>query len=192
MYCLPHGLSSRPGRFVELIGRTSRNPRFAGYLWSSRVPRYDPNSGLVVAGDTVFGMINNSDYRRLLKLMEMFSSPNDHEALAAMNAASKILSGVGLTWSEIVLPRQLMPTRADPTEALAVDVEQEERVNPPLGEATVEQMVRAVLESSNVDPNYKRDVYDYARIIKTGHLSAKQRADLQAMYNYGVLQGRKL
>ena len=109
-----------------------------------------------------------------------------------MNAASKILSGVGLTWSEIVLPRQLLPTRADPTEALAVDVEQEERVNPPLGEATVEQMVRAVLESSNVDPNYKRDVYDYARIIKTGHLSAKQRADLQAMYNYGVLQGRKL
>ena len=61
------------------------------------------------------------DYERLVKLIALLASDNDGEVLNAVAAASRILSGYGLDWTDVILPRRLMPIRASAAGDVAED-----------------------------------------------------------------------
>jgi hypothetical protein len=133
-------------------------------------------------------MITQDEYDRLLKLFGMLSSSNDGEVLNAIAAISRILNVHGLAWSDILLPRKLMPTRVDPSDAL--DTGEDANAPKPLGAASLEDMLTALMTSPNVSSDTRRDLRDYARALKAGRLTPTIRADIQAMYNYAILSGR--
>jgi hypothetical protein len=133
-------------------------------------------------------MITNDEYDRLIKLFSMLSSTSDGEVLNAVSAISRILNTHALSWSDIVLPRKLLPTRVDPSDALAAD--ESDNVRKSLGAASPQEMLDALLSSPNVSSDTRRDLRDYTRAIATGRLSSSNRADIQALYNYAILSGR--
>jgi hypothetical protein len=133
-------------------------------------------------------MITQDEYDRLLKLFGMLASNSDGEVLNAVSAISRILNVHGLAWPDILLPRKLMPTRVDPSDAL--EAGEDGTAPKPLGAASPTDMLNALMTSPNVSSDTRRDLRDYARSIKEGRLTPAMRADLQAMYNYAILSGR--
>ena len=132
------------------------------------------------------------DYERLVKLMALLASDNDGEVLNAVSAASRILNGYGLTWPDVVLPRRLLPVRVTAAEDLAVSDGVEDGSPPPLERATPAVMYRLIMASANVSADAKRDVRRHADAVRDGRITPAIRGELQTMYNYAVLRGRKI
>ncbi len=135
-------------------------------------------------------MMTNEDYERLRKLFGMLSSDSDGEVLNAVSAISRILNVYGITWSELLLPRKLVNVRVSSKDDLPL--EDSEQRPPGLAEASAQQMYAALMSSPNVDIETKRDIRDYRDAIENNRVSEKIRADLQAMYNYAILLGRRI
>jgi hypothetical protein len=135
-------------------------------------------------------MITQEDYDRLLKLLGMLSSSNDGEVLNAIGAISRILNTHGLDWRDIVLPRKLLPTRVVGVDSMAPGGDG----NAPksLGAASPREMVQALMASPNVSSDTRRDLRDYAQAIAQGRLTPSIRADIQALYNYAIMNGRQV
>jgi hypothetical protein len=131
------------------------------------------------------------DYERLVKLISMLSSESDGEVLNAVSAISRILNGYGLAWSDLLLPRKLMPVRANATEDLVEDQTDGGRP-PPLTEATPAVMYRHLMGSRNVSPDAKRDVRRHSTAISEGKVTPAIRGELQTMYSYAILNGHKI
>jgi hypothetical protein len=126
------------------------------------------------------------DYERLLKLVNMLGSDNSGEVSNATTAINRLLNAHGLAWSDIILPRKLLPVRANaPEEA---EDSATEAGPPPLGQATPQQMYDYLMASANVSPETKRDVREIGSKIKAGPLTPAVRGELQTMYNYAVLR----
>ena len=133
-------------------------------------------------------MITNDEYERLKKLFDMLSSNNDGEVLNAISAISRILNTHALSWSDIILPRKLLPTRVDPNESATG---RDTNAGPkPLADASPREMLNALLASPNVSSDTRRDLRDYGQAIAAGRLSPSIRADIQALYNYAIVGGR--
>jgi len=135
--------------------------------------------------------MSNQDYEKLVKLMSMLSSDSDGEVLNAVNAASRILNSYGLAWSDLVLPRKLLPARGNAREDLAPD-ETDPDTPPPLAEATPKVMYRFLMASANLSSDAKRDVRRHLGAIKAGKITPTIRGELQTMYNYAILHGRSI
>ncbi|NQW11012.1 MAG: hypothetical protein HQ481_14180 [Alphaproteobacteria bacterium] len=133
--------------------------------------------------------MNTSDYERLLKLVAMLGSTNDGEVLNAVAAASRVMNGYGLDWSDIVLPRKLLPVRANVTEDLPLDEEELADAPPPLDKATPKVMYELLLASNNVSSDVKRDIRRHFGAIRDGRITPAIRGELQTMYNYAILKG---
>jgi hypothetical protein len=133
------------------------------------------------------------DYERLLKLVALLGSDRDGEILNAVAAASRILNSYGLDWSDIVLPRKLLPVRASAAEDLA-DTGDEDGTSgpPPLDRATPAVMFRLLMASANVSADAKRDIRRHAEAIREGRVTPAIRGELQTMYTYAVLRGRPI
>lgn len=132
------------------------------------------------------------DYERLVKLMALLGSDSDGEVLNAVSAASRILNAYGLSWSDVVLPRKLLPVRASAAEDLAMSDEDGDGSPPPLAQATPAVMFRLLMASANVSTDAKRDIRRHADAIRDGRVTPAIRGELQTMYNYAVLRGRKI
>jgi len=132
------------------------------------------------------------DYERLVKLMALLGSDSDGEVLNAVSAASRILNAYGLSWSDVVLPRKLLPVRASAAEDLAMSDDDDDGSPPPLAQATPAVMFRLLMASTNVSTDAKRDIRRHADAIRDGRVSPAIRGELQTMYNYAVLRGRKI
>ena len=133
------------------------------------------------------------DYERLVKLIALLASDNDGEVLNAVAAASRILSGYGLDWTDVILPRRLMPIRA----SAAGDVAEDDDgtiggAPPPLDKATPLVMYRLLMASANVSADAKRDVRRLGEAIRDGRITPAMRGELQTMYTYAVLRGRPI
>ena len=135
-------------------------------------------------------MMTIEDHERLKKLFGMLSSDSDGEVLNAVSAISRILNVYGVTWSDLLLPRKLVKVRVAAVDDSPLD-ESEQRP-PGLAEATPQQMYNALMSSPIVDIETKRDIRDYREAIESNRVSEKIRADLQAMYNYAILLGRRI
>lgn len=133
-----------------------------------------------------------SDYERLVKLMALLGSDSDGEVLNAVSAASRILNTYGLSWSDLILPRKLLPVRASAAEDLAMVQDDADGSPPPLDRATPAVMYRLLLASANVSTDAKRDIRRHADAIREARVSPAIRGELQTMYNYAVLRGRKI
>ncbi|GHD47770.1 MAG: hypothetical protein RIF41_18425 [Polyangiaceae bacterium] len=133
------------------------------------------------------------DYERLLKLVALLGSDRDGEILNAVAAASRILNSYGLDWSDIVLPRKLLPVRASAADDLA-DTGDEDGTSgpPPLDRATPAVMFRLLMASTNVSADAKRDIRRHAEAIREGRVTPAIRGELQTMYTYAVLRGRPI
>ena len=136
-------------------------------------------------------MMTSSDYEKLLKLVNLLSSDQDGEALNAVKAAGRILNGHGLAWNEILLPRKLLPVRinpqdSSPTSGAAGDAP------PPLGQATLQQMLNLLMRGGNVPPDIKRELREHEQPIRENKLRSTIRGEIQAMYSYAVLHNRRL
>ncbi|SDF09952.1 MULTISPECIES: hypothetical protein [Thalassobaculum] len=138
--------------------------------------------------------MNAGDYERLLKLINMLGSDSDGEVLNATTAINRLLNAHGLAWSDILLPRKLLPVRANaPEEAdAAAPVDPETVGPPPLGQATPQQMYDLLLASGNVSVDAKRDIRRLADAIKGGRLTPSARGELQTMYNYAILRRTRI
>lgn len=135
-------------------------------------------------------MITQEEYDRLLKLFGMLSSSNDGEILNAIGAISRILNAHGLAWGDIVLPRKLMPTRVDSIDSINPG---DNTAGPKaLGAASPREMLQALMASPNVSSDTRRDLRDYAQAIAQGRLTPSIRADIQALYNYAIMNGRQV
>ena len=135
-------------------------------------------------------MITQEEYDRLLKLFGMLSSSNDGEILNAIGAISRILNAHGLAWGDIVLPRKLMPTRVDSVDSINP---RDPSAGPKaLGAASPREMLQALMASPNVSSDTRRDLRDYAQAISQGRLTPSIRADIQALYNYAIMNGRQV
>ncbi|WP_420565639.1 hypothetical protein [Thalassobaculum sp.] len=134
------------------------------------------------------------DYERLLKLINMLGSDSDGEVLNATTAINRLLNAHGLAWSDILLPRKLLPVRANAPEAAdaAAAVDPETAGPPPLGQATPQQMYDLLMASGNVSVDAKRDIRRLADAIKEGRLTPAARGELQTMYNYAVLRRTRI
>lgn len=133
------------------------------------------------------------DYGRLVKLMALLGSDRDGEVLNAVSAASRILNSYGLSWPEVVLPRKLLPVRASAAEDMAMsDDPAGDGSTPPLDRATPVVMYRLLMASANVSTDAKRDIRRHADAIREGRVTPAIRGELQTMYNYAVLRGRKI
>ncbi len=133
------------------------------------------------------------DYERFLKLVAMLGSDRDGEILNAVAAASRVLNSYGLDWSDIVLPRKLLPVRASAAEDLAESEEDDGASGPPpLDRATPEVMYRLLMASANVSADAKRDIRRHAAAIREGRVTPAIRGELQTMYTYAVLRGRPI
>ncbi|MEQ8867069.1 hypothetical protein [Thalassobaculum sp.] len=130
------------------------------------------------------------DYERLVKLVALMASDNDGEVLNAVAAASRVLNSYGLDWTDIILPRRLMPVRASAAEDLAADDDNgTDGSPPPIDKATPAIMFRYIMASANVSPDAKRDIRRHAGAIRDGRISPAIRGELQTMYTYAVLRG---
>lgn len=134
-------------------------------------------------------LMTQDQYDRLRKLISMLSSPSDGEVLNAVGAISRILNMHGLDWSELLLPRKLLPVRVASDDALDPASDDAEPVS--LGKATVQHMYQALMNSPNVSAETRRDLRDYAAEVKGGSVTPRTRADIQAMYNYAIV-GRRM
>lgn len=133
------------------------------------------------------------DYERLVKLMALLGSDSDGEVLNAVAAASRILNSYGLIWPDLVLPRKLLPVRASAAEDLAATEDAAaDGSPPPLDKATPAVMYRLLMASANVSSDAKRDIRRHADAIRDGRVTPAMRGELQTMYNYAVLRGRKI
>ncbi len=133
------------------------------------------------------------DYERLVKLIALLASDNDGEVLNAVAAASRILSGYGLDWTDVILPRRLMPIRASAAGDVAGD--EDDVVGgapPPLDKATPLVMYRLLMASANLSADTKRDVRRHGDAIRDGRITPAIRGELQTMYTYAVLRGRPI
>jgi len=133
-----------------------------------------------------------SDYERLVKLMALLGSDSDGEVLNAVSAASRILNTYGLSWSDLILPRKLLPVRASAAEDLAMAEDAGDGAPPPLDRATPAVMYRLLMASVNVSTDAKRDIRRHADAIREARVTPAIRGELQTMYNYAVLRGRKI
>ena len=131
--------------------------------------------------------MNTSDYERFIKLVAMLGSANDGEVLNAVAAASRIMNGYGLDWSDIVLPRKLLPVRANVTEDLQLDEDELDDAPPPLDKATPKVMYDLLMASNNVSTDVKRDIRRHIDAIRNGGVTPAIRGELQTMYNYACL-----
>ncbi len=133
------------------------------------------------------------DYERFLKLMALLASDQDGEVLNAVAAASRILNSYGLDWTDVILPRKLLPVRASAADDLAAGDDDEAASGPPpLDKATPEVMFRLLLASANVSADAKRDIRRHAEAIREGRVTPAIRGELQTMYTYAVLRGRPI
>lgn len=135
------------------------------------------------------------DYERLLKLINMLGSDSDGEVLNAAGAINRLLNAHGLAWSDILLPRKLLPVRANAPEdadAATETVDPESVGPPPLGQATPQQMYDFLMESGNVSVETKRDIRRHAEAVKNGRVTPAVRGELQTMYNYAVLRRTRI
>ncbi len=135
------------------------------------------------------------DYERLLKLINMLGSDSDGEVLNATTALNRLLNAHGLAWSDIILPRKLLPVRANAPEdadVAAAAFDSEPAGPPPLGQATPQQMYDLLLASGNVSVDAKRDIRRLAGAIREGRLTPAARGELQTMYNYAVLRRTRI
>ena len=134
-------------------------------------------------------MVPQDEYERLLKMLGMLSSDSDGEVLNAVTAISRVLNTHGLAWRDIVLPRKLLPVRVDPTEAMpATDGDGQPKA---LGAASPKEMLTALMASPNVSPETKKDLRQYRAAIAEGRLTPNIRADIQALYAYAIVGGRR-
>lgn len=139
--------------------------------------------------------MNAGDYERLLKLINMLGSDSDGEVLNATSAINRLLNAYGLAWSDILLPRKLLPVRANAPEeadAAAEASDPESAGPPPLGQATPQQMYEYLMSSGNVSPETKRDIRRHADAVKEGRITPTARGELQTMYNYAVLRRTRI
>lgn len=139
--------------------------------------------------------MNAGDYERLLKLINMLGSDSDGEVLNATKAINRLLNAHGLAWSDILLPRKLLPVRANAPEEADVTVQtaDPEAVGPPpLGQATPQQMFDHLMASGNVSLETKRDIRRHADAVKSGRMTPSARGELQTMYNYAVLRRTRI
>jgi hypothetical protein len=134
--------------------------------------------------------MSTQDYERLAKLISMLSSESDGEVLNAVSAISRLLNGYGLAWSDLLLPRKLLPVRANATEDLAEPID--DGRPPPLTEASPAVMYRHLMGSRNVSPDAKRDVRRHSAAISEGKVTPAIRGELQTMYSYAILNGHKI
>jgi len=133
------------------------------------------------------------DYERLVKLIALLASDNDGEVLNAVAAASRILSGYGLDWTDIILPRRLMPIRASAAgDVVSDDEDTIGGAPPPLDKATPLVMYRLLMASANLSADTKRDVRRHGEAIRDGRITPAIRGELQTMYTYAVLRGRPI
>ena len=133
------------------------------------------------------------DYERLVKLIALLASDNDGEVLNAVAAASRILSGYGLDWTDIILPRRLMPIRASAAgDVVSDDEDTIGGATPPLDKATPLVMYRLLMASANLSADTKRDVRRHGEAIRDGRITPAIRGELQTMYTYAVLRGRPI
>lgn len=133
------------------------------------------------------------DYERLLKLMALLASNRDGEVLNAVAAASRILNSYGLDWTDVILPRKLMPVRASAAADLADEAgDGADAAPPPLDRVTPEVMYRLLLANVNVSPDTKRDIRRHAEAVREGRVTPAIRGELQTMYTYAVLRGRPI
>lgn len=131
------------------------------------------------------------DYERLLKLINMLGSDSDGEVVNAAGAINRLLNAHGLAWSDILLPRKLLPVRANaPKDAdVAADAPASEDIGPPpLGQATPQQMYDFLMASGHVSTETKRDIRRHADAVRNGRISPEVRGELQTMYNYAILR----
>lgn len=135
------------------------------------------------------------DYERLLKLINMLGSDSDGEVLNATTAVNRLLNAHGLAWSDILLPRKLLPVRANaPEDAdVAAEAADPETVGPPpLGQVTLQQMYDFLMSSGNVSVDTKRDIRRHAEAVKNGRITPSVRGELQTMYNYAILRRTRI
>ena len=132
------------------------------------------------------------DYERFVKLMALLASDRDGEVLNAVAAASRILNSYGLDWTDVILPRKLMPVRASASDELAAEDDDDGGGPPPLDRATPAVMFRLLMASANVSPDAKRDIRRHAEAIREGRVTPAIRGELQTMYTYAVLRGRPI
>lgn len=135
------------------------------------------------------------DYERLLKLINMLGSDSDGEVLNAAGAINRLLNAHGLAWSDILLPRKLLPVRANAPEdanAATQSADPESVGPPPLGQATLQQMYDFLMESGNVSVETKRDIRRHAEAVKNGRVTPAVRGELQTMYNYAILRRTRI
>jgi hypothetical protein len=133
------------------------------------------------------------DYERLVKLVALLASDNDGEVLNAVAAASRVLNSYGLDWTDVILPRRLMPVRASAVEDLAAEADDGvDRAPPPFDKATPAVMYRYLMASTNVSPDAKRDIRRHADAIREGRVTPSIRGELQTMYTFAVLRGRPI
>ncbi|MDF1790616.1 MAG: hypothetical protein P1U88_01840 [Thalassobaculaceae bacterium] len=136
--------------------------------------------------------MNAGDYERLLKLINMLGSDSDGEVLNATSAINRLLNAHGLAWSDILLPRKLLPVRANAPEDADEAVDPEGAGPPPLGQATPQQMYEYLMTSGNVSVETKRDIRRHAEAVKSGRMTPAARGELQTMYNYAVLRRTRI
>lgn len=133
------------------------------------------------------------DYERLVKLVALLASDSDGEVLNAVAAASRVLSSYGLDWTDVILPRRLMPVRASAVEELAAEADAGgDGTPPPIDKATPAVMYRHLMASPNVSPDAKRDIRRHADAIRDGRVTPSIRGELQTMYTFAVLRGRPI
>jgi len=125
-------------------------------------------------------MISQGDYNRLHKLLAMVGSDNEGETLNAVTAINRVLNTNALAWSDLLLPRKLLPDRVDPGETLLTEEEGGGSPNG-LGDVNPAEMVSSLLASQNVSPRTKRDVRDFAHAVSSRRLTANIRAEIQAL-----------
>jgi len=139
--------------------------------------------------------MNAGDYERLLKLINMLGSDSHGEVVNATAAINRLLNAHGLAWSDILLPRKLLPVRANaPEEADAAEAAKDPDAvgPPPLGQATPQQMYDYLMASGNVSPETKRDIRRHLDAVKEGRMTPAARGELQTMYNYAVLRRTRI
>lgn len=154
-----------------------------------------PDAAITSLARACLDQMTPGDYERLLKLINMLGSDSDGEVLNARAAINRLLNGYGLAWGDMVLPRKLLPVRANAPEAAdeAVDAAEPESAGPPpLGQATPQQMYDFLMSSGNVSVETKRDIRRHADAVKAGRITPAIRGELQTMYNYAILRRTRI
>lgn len=121
-------------------------------------------------------MTTQADLERLAKCLELATSDNDHEALAALRKANQLRKRLGFTWTELLF-RGTKP-----------GVEPAQK---PSGEFDVELAYELILANPDLNAWEEDFVFgSYSQFRQRGHLSAAQIKVLSQLYERHAFAAR--